>query len=1488
MPWPLKSFSPTDTLHADDLNAITNGIQTWQGNVNGGGFHLSNVIIDNYFPGAGVPLLSPLHVIPTSTDYSAQLRLDSEAAGNPARWVLIKDATAESGLNAGSDFGIARCNDAGASIDTPIFISRATGVITMGKQKWAGNIDGGGFTLTNVVIPSVFQDPTTTKGDLIVHSGAGGIARLGVAADGMVLQADSTQALGVKWSVSPAVPTTTQVIAGTGLGGGGPLTGNVTLTANVVSVFGRTGAVVLTAADITGATGVINTRQVLAGAGMSGGGTLASDVTLNALVTSVFGRTGAIVLTPADVAAGGGVPNTTKVIAGSGMSGGGALTGDVTLNALVTSVFGRTGAVVLTGADISGAGGVLATRSVLTGGSSGLTGGGPLSADLSLSVVPDTTLQRITFLNNAAAFGNRSALNFIPGTNMAITMLDDPANNRMNVTLNSDGVTTIWHNGSLIGTRPGINLIDGSNVTISPSDNSTSNRVDITISAVGGTGSGAGQTPWTSAIDAASNSLANVSYIGINGSIDVLTRVAISTLTTELGIRVANSSPTGNAAIQVQNDNATSKVQVLSYGSGFGGTLQQTGGLNASVGHLTFSMAGSEAMRIVSAKRVLIGATVDDGANLLQVNGKIKSLTGGIVYPDGTIQTTAAGIGMSDPTLAKGDLIVRSATAPTRIAVGSDGQILMADSTQTLGVKWTAPPSGQTPWLQNVNAAGFNLFSVGALGVGTAAPTYPVDVRGNGAGNSQVHLSVDATDTGGYLTPGGASLNISYGAALVSSVWTAKATAATLWQLQGNQISFYLNTGLTVGTSFTPAGVIALNGSGIQITPLAGTGTRNVSVDLNGQLIAVPYSAIQTPWASDINAAGFALNNVGKVGIGTASVVQRLDVWGTTYGAPATSGSAQDGTARIATNAHGEVLDIGIGGNVAWLQSRNFSAYGSNFSLALNPNGGNVGINTVLPGAPLHVVSAGIGPQVIARFENTDSGATTSEARVAFWEGGGSYQGIGAPYNSSAPALTFSVNTVANTWAERMRITGAGNVGIGLSNPAAPLHVWSAALAAAAGQPVLFLGSTHNASTIGSGASLVFQDAVNSGLCYVRSYIEASGVVGLSFGTWNSNSFERVHITGGGNVGIGTTTATSILDVAQNASPRVNVTFTNTVGYAVGNRMRLRLGPHSGFIGTDLYPYIESVVDVGSFAALAFGVYGGTATEAMRITSAGNVGIGKTNPGYALDVTGDCNISGAYRVNGVAISAGGGAPGGSSGQYQYNNAGAFAAGNAYNLTGTLHGIGTATADSSGAPLQIQSKASFQVAGALKGQVGISGGASDMVTGSASGDLCISNQSAGTHGIVFSGASGTYHANLGSGGNLFLGFSTVQSSSAYTLQLGTDTAAKTASTTWTVASDVRLKRNIRPYEHGLATLQKIEAIRYQFNGKNSLEDGFEGIGVDAKAMQAILPETVSTFPGELDGEPTELYGFNSHALFFVLINAVKELAARIETLETRRN
>jgi len=135
----------------------------------------------------------------------------------------------------------------------------------------------------------------------------------------------------------------------------------------VTSVNGQVGAVVLGAANV-GATP--NTTYVLASTGLSGGGQLIGNVTLALANTTVTpaayggpatvatftvdaqGRLTAaanatIAITAAQVS--GAVSNTTYVLAGTGLSGGGALTGNVTLNlanTLVTAgVYGSAGSV---------------------------------------------------------------------------------------------------------------------------------------------------------------------------------------------------------------------------------------------------------------------------------------------------------------------------------------------------------------------------------------------------------------------------------------------------------------------------------------------------------------------------------------------------------------------------------------------------------------------------------------------------------------------------------------------------------------------------------------------------------------------------------------------------------------------------------------------------------------------------------------------------------------------------------------------------------------------------------------------------------------------------------------------------------------------------------------------------------------------------------------------------------------------------------------
>jgi hypothetical protein len=116
------------------------------------------------------------------------------------------------------------------------------------------------------------------------------------------------------------VPTSTQVIAGTGMTGGGQLTGNVTLS---VAPKGINSTLI----NDTGVT-----------AGVYGNATNIPVFTVDST-----GRVTAATTVPATGGSGSFVPTTTQVIAGNGLTGGGALSGNVTLTANFSSASPQAG-----------------------------------------------------------------------------------------------------------------------------------------------------------------------------------------------------------------------------------------------------------------------------------------------------------------------------------------------------------------------------------------------------------------------------------------------------------------------------------------------------------------------------------------------------------------------------------------------------------------------------------------------------------------------------------------------------------------------------------------------------------------------------------------------------------------------------------------------------------------------------------------------------------------------------------------------------------------------------------------------------------------------------------------------------------------------------------------------------------------------------------------------------------------------------------------
>jgi hypothetical protein len=115
--------------------------------------------------------------------------------------------------------------------------------------------------------------------------------------------------------------------------------------------------------------------------------------------------------------------------------------------------------------------------------------------------------------------------------------------------------------------------------------------------------------------------------------------------------------------------------------------------------------------------------------------------------------------------------------------------------------------------------------------------------------------------------------------------------------------------------------------------------------------------------------------------------------------------------------------------------------------------------------------------------------------------------------------------------------------------------------------------------------------------------------------------------------------------------------------------------------------------------------------------------------------------------------------------------------------------------------------------------------------------------------------------------------------------------------WSDSSDARIKTVLGAYGNGLAAIKQINPVRYEFKGNysTSLEPATqpvhaqalrkEFIGVLAQEIEVPMPETVTLTTGYIDGEKVDdVRVLDTNALTYALINAVKELALRVEELE----
>lgn len=106
---------------------------------------------------------------------------------------------------------------------------------------------------------------------------------------------------------------------------------------------------------------------------------------------------------------------------------------------------------------------------------------------------------------------------------------------------------------------------------------------------------------------------------------------------------------------------------------------------------------------------------------------------------------------------------------------------------------------------------------------------------------------------------------------------------------------------------------------------------------------------------------------------------------------------------------------------------------------------------------------------------------------------------------------------------------------------------------------------------------------------------------------------------------------------------------------------------------------------------------------------------------------------------------------------------------------------------------------------------------------------------------------------------------------YQLQLSTDSAAKPGTSTWTIASDERLKDIRAPFTRGLEELNGLHTVYFNYKTDNplSLPSSKVYVGIKAQDVLKVIPEAVSE-------DEKGFYHVTNDSIIWTVVNAVKEL------------
>jgi len=421
-------------------------------------------------------------------------------------------------------------------------------------------------------------------------------------------------------------------------------------------------------------------------------------------------------------------------------------------------------------------------------------------------------------------------------------------------------------------------------------------------------------------------------------------------------------------------------------------------------------------------------------------------------------------------------------------------------------------------------------------------------------------------------------------------------------------------------------------------------------------------SVPQTLTTNDIIATG-------NVGIGTTSPAAGLQVARGSTTIPAAGASTA--SAVFGNSTSDDNYGVAIGANssgVGYISAQRTDGTATTYNLAVQPNGGDVGIGTATPGAKLHVdgtaifdTDTGSQPFYITRSGNANQSLKIYTDDVASYfttiqdETTGTYGSMIFILDDGAPSPVYSFQYGSSSI---LRLQADGKVGIGTTNPQVKLQVDGSIRA---------LGTTSTTGQIDAspefGAFRFFNGSTFRGGLGTGQWASNTGANNTDIVQYLNNvnyyisntSTPLLKVATNGNVGIGTGTSSATQKLQVNGRIYIEQQGTNwnetTPGLGIGalhfdpvgdgadnTGNAITFGASDASSGTTANAGIYTRSD-GSFGTkMYFATTDSYATGSktrMTIRSDGNVGIGTAGPASKLDVQGEGRFKDKLLISGV-------------------------------------------------------------------------------------------------------------------------------------------------------------------------------------------------------------------------------------------------------------